>query len=165
MVQHEPAAGCKQTLEDYVMSTAIEAFSRTIKTMADGTLRIMIDIEPMHARQAFELFGAPGTLLEVAALKPMQDRQEPESAEQAQADDGGELAQWAAERKTDQDFIEWLKTCSPFIDPEQHILYTCRINSLIMLDNDAEAAAIFHRDIRVTFAAWCAQHRPNRSAG
>jgi hypothetical protein len=48
----------------------IEAASVSVKTMADGTLRLSVDIEPRHAREAFGLFGSPGTPMALAALKP-----------------------------------------------------------------------------------------------
>lgn len=49
--------------------SAIEASSVKVSTMADGTLRIVCDIEPCHAQAAFALFGAPGTPMALAALK------------------------------------------------------------------------------------------------
>ena len=36
--------------------------------MADGTLRLIIDIEPMWARDAVQLFADRGTLVAIAAL-------------------------------------------------------------------------------------------------
>ena len=52
------------------MSTSIiEAASVGIKTMADGTLRVTVDIEPSNAQAAFALFGSPGTPMALAALK------------------------------------------------------------------------------------------------
>lgn len=47
----------------------IEASSVGIKTMADNTLRLTVDIEPRFAKQAFELFGERGTAMALAALK------------------------------------------------------------------------------------------------
>jgi hypothetical protein len=38
------------------------------RDMADGTLRIMIDIEPNDARNAVQLFADRGTLVAIAAL-------------------------------------------------------------------------------------------------
>lgn len=48
--------------------SAIPCASVSLKTMADGTLRISFDIEPMHAQDAFRLFAAPGTPAAIAAL-------------------------------------------------------------------------------------------------
>jgi len=49
--------------------TIIEAASVNVKTLADGTLRVSMDVEPRHAQAAFALFGAPGTPMALAALK------------------------------------------------------------------------------------------------
>jgi len=49
--------------------TIIEASSVNVKTLADGTLRVSMDVEPRHAQAAFSLFGAPGTPMALAALK------------------------------------------------------------------------------------------------
>ena len=38
------------------------------KDMADGTLRLIIDIEPIWARDAVQLFADRGTLVAIAAL-------------------------------------------------------------------------------------------------
>ena len=45
---------------------AVSGSTTTIKTMADGTLRVSVDIEPRHAQTAFTLFGAPGTPVALA---------------------------------------------------------------------------------------------------
>ena len=49
--------------------TVIAGASASVRGLADGTLRISIDFEPRHAKQAYELFGAPGTAVACAALK------------------------------------------------------------------------------------------------
>lgn len=48
--------------------TAIMGASTTVRTMADGSLRLAIDIEPRHAQQAFALFGSPGTPVALARI-------------------------------------------------------------------------------------------------
>lgn len=40
-------------------ASVIPITTRTCKTMADGTLRLQVDIEPTYAQQAFALFGQP----------------------------------------------------------------------------------------------------------
>lgn len=47
---------------------AILITTRTVKTLADGTLRLAVDIEPSEAGKAFELFGSPGTPAAIARL-------------------------------------------------------------------------------------------------
>ena len=49
--------------------SAVPASTVSLKTMADGTLRISFDVEPSQAQAAFKLFAAPGTQVAIAALK------------------------------------------------------------------------------------------------
>ncbi len=49
--------------------SAIPCASVSLKTMADGTLRISFDFEPASAQDAFRLFAAPGTPAAIAALQ------------------------------------------------------------------------------------------------
>lgn len=51
------------------LASVIEGASVSVKTMADGTLRLAIDIEPVNAQAAFMLFGSPGRAVALAALK------------------------------------------------------------------------------------------------
>lgn len=48
--------------------SAVMGASSMIRTMADGTFRIQVDIEPRFAQQAFALFGAPGTPVALARI-------------------------------------------------------------------------------------------------
>ena len=46
----------------------VPAVSRTLRTLADGTVRLQIDFEPNDRAAAMDLFSDPGTPLAVAAL-------------------------------------------------------------------------------------------------
>jgi hypothetical protein len=48
----------------------VQGATARISTLADGTLRLIVDIEPRDAQAAFRLFGSPGTAVAIAALKP-----------------------------------------------------------------------------------------------
>ena len=48
--------------------SAIEAVTRNVKTLADGTMRLSVDISPIHAQEAFKLFGMPDVPLALARL-------------------------------------------------------------------------------------------------
>ena len=80
--------------------SAIEATTAGVKDMADNTLRITLEFEPRHAKAAFELFGARGTPVAIAALK---------SAKAEPAPKGGQLAQWVAMRCGEAAFQRWLQ--------------------------------------------------------
>ena len=50
--------------------TDIAATTVSCRTLVDGTLRLVLDIEPGAAVAAFGLFGVPGRAVGLAALKP-----------------------------------------------------------------------------------------------
>ena len=86
--------------------SAIEGASVRIKTMADGTLQLTINIEPVDAIRAFTLFGAPGTPVALAALKVGHalKSDEPVAAPEPK---GGPLSQWLAQRCNEPLFRQW----------------------------------------------------------
>lgn len=93
------------------MSAIAASFVRA-QTMADGTLRLIVDVEPCDAVAAFGLFGQPGTAMALAALKPTHQVQEPpKSAGGAGAPKpkGGELSIWVALRCKEPEFQNWIR--------------------------------------------------------
>ena len=54
------------------MKLVIKGTTSGYKDMADGTLRLIIDIEPNDARNAVQLFADRGTLVAIAALDDSQ---------------------------------------------------------------------------------------------
>jgi len=123
--------------------------------MADGTLRLSLDIEPRHSQAAFALFGAPGTPMALAALK---------SAKAEPAPKGGQLAQWVAMRCGEAAFQRWLQDTFPAQWQDAHgdtpakwaastVRAVCGIDSRAELDNDDAAAVRFHAAIRKPFEA------------
>ena len=123
--------------------------------MADGTLRLTVDIEPRHSQAAFALFGAPGTPMALAALK---------SAKAEPAPKGGQLAQWVAMRCGEAAFQRWLQDTFPAQWQDAHgdtpakwaastVRAVCGIESRAELDNDDAAAVRFHAAIRKPFEA------------
>ena len=121
--------------------------------MADGTLRLSLDIEPRHAQAAFALFGAPGTPMALAALKVASGEPQPEAPK------GGTLAQWVAMRCQESAFQRWLVTSFPFqaahavgdTDAKRAasiVRAVCGIESRKELDSDKFAATRLHALIR-----------------
>jgi len=91
--------------------SVIEGSSVALKTMADGTLRISVDVEPRHAQDAFRLFGAPGTAMALAALNQaiLSDDETPaEPPAPAKADKP--IAKWLALRCKEPEFQDWLRS-------------------------------------------------------
>jgi hypothetical protein len=127
--------------------SAIEAASVRMSTMADGTLRLVVDIEPRHARDAFGLFGVPGTSLALAALKtPAESAQE-----SAPKPAGGPLAKLAGQWCQMPEFLTWIG-CTTSDDAASFIRRACDIASRAELDHNRTAAAAFKAAIRDPFA-------------
>lgn len=130
--------------------SAIPASSVSLKTMADGTLRISFDIEPIHAQDAFKLFAAPGTQAAIAALKSGTYLEQPVAPEKPK---GGELARMAGFFCADAKFWTWINTLSErYVTKESEaadwVRATCDIKSRAELDHDKAAADYFHQAIR-----------------
>ena len=128
--------------------SAIEAAAIRCRTMADGSLRIECEIEPRHAQAAFVLFGAPGTAMALAALKPAAKRDPAPMPDVApDVPKGGPLAKLAGMWCQSATFQKWMG----FDNAEEAasaIRETCRIGSRAELDNNPRAAELFNRHIR-----------------
>jgi hypothetical protein len=135
--------------------SVIEAASVNVRTLVDGTLRITVDVEPRHAKDAFALFGAPGVPMALAALKPASHAPKDEKPK------GGLLSQWCAMRCQEPEFQEWMRATYPnqWAHAElKHELYAdtaaevvrnvCRIGSRADLDHSDAAAKHFDAHIR-----------------
>ena len=137
--------------------TAIPASSVAVRTMADGTLRLSLDIEPRHAGAAFALFGMPGTPAALAALKVGAELpSDPEPAPGPQQAKGGPLAKWAAMRGADPQFQGWLEAYSPELVAKR-IKQICEIKSRAELDTDPNAKVLFKTRIMQPWAEYCRQ--------
>jgi len=152
--------------------SAIPCASVSLKTMADGTLRISFDIEPMHAQDAFRLFAAPGTPAAIAALavgyavaKDVQKVDTPEKSETAiPASDkpkGGALSKLAGMWCASPEFWVWINGVAemtwPIVSADhaaEFVRDMCGIDSRAELDHDEVAAEKFHRLIRGPFAKY-----------
>ncbi len=126
--------------------TAIEASSVRVSTLADGTLRLVVDIEPRHANAAFALFGSPGVAMALAALKPP----EPEKPKRERM---GPLCEWAVYRCKEPQFQGLLSVESPE-GARAAILEFCGIASRKELDTNPAAAALFKTHVMEPYAAW-----------
>lgn len=131
----------------------ITASTVKVSTMADDTLRLVLDIEPRHAQEAFALFGARGSPVVVARLTN-------EAAQEASQDKpkGGDLARLAAMWCRMPAFQNWVydgEAVPTEDNARSYILDVCDIKSRAELDNDELAAEAFHRRIRLPFREWC----------
>lgn len=146
--------------------TAIMASTVGVRTMADGTLRLTIEIEPRHAVDAFTLFGAPGVpcgiarLTNDAAVEAM--REQPGSLQGNSGEDkakGGPLAKLSGIWCNDSAFWAWIHSqgCPSVYDANaaaNWVRTTCGIESRAELDADGAAAVRFHKKIREPYSAY-----------
>lgn len=124
--------------------SVIEAASVRVQTMADGTLRLVCDIEPRNAQAAFALFASPGTPMALAALKPQTSKPKAEV---------GELCKWAAIRCTEPEFRRWCGVANEQ-DAAEFVRRVCHVESRTELDTNPEAAELLHSTVRRPYAAW-----------
>ena len=144
--------------------SAIPASSVSMKTMADGTLRISFDVEPSQAQDAFKLFAAPGTQVAIAALKDgsflAQPVAEPKPREQL-GDACYRTVLWCA----DPHFWNFLNNTPFFGDASFRIANSpltaskavktiCNVESRKELDTNPEANETWHREIRQPYAGY-----------
>lgn len=136
--------------------TAIAAASAGVRDMADGSLRITLEFEPRHAKEAYALFGSRGTPVAVAALK------EGYAAVKDEPPKGGPLAREAAEYCRNEQFQIWL-CCESEGETAQHMYDTLQINTRAELDHDSVAADKFIQRYRAPFMAHMRRLRQDRS--
>jgi len=127
--------------------SAVMGATTTVRTMADGTFRIQVDVEPRYAQSAFALFGAPGTPIALARITNEAAVEHDRAAQTEPEKKGGPLARLAAQLGADPEFQRFIEV-SNADEAAERIRGLCRIESRAQLDNDPDASAEFHRVIR-----------------
>lgn len=142
--------------------SAIPCSSVSLKTMADGTLRISFDIEPKDAQDAFRLFAAPGTPAAIAALQVGYAAASEAVNPVSEKPKGGPLAKLAGMWCNDPEFWSWIDVesggfgCDSATCATGFIYLHCHIDSRTELDHDPVAAEKFHRLIRGPYQKYLA---------
>lgn len=134
--------------------SAIPAASAGVRDMADGSLRITLEFEPRHAKDAYAIFGSRGTPVAIAALKVGYAAAEPEKPK------GGPLSKEAAALCRSPVFHKWLNEemcmdgdASEETAPEW-IRQTCGVLSRAELDAQPTAGQRFIDEVRLPFMHW-----------
>lgn len=122
--------------------TAISGTRRAMKEMADGTIRVQIDIDPAFKDQFLEVFRQIDMPVALAPLVA--------DFEQKEKPKGGELAKLAGQLCNNPSFQQMNGVDSAEAAADV-IRYTCGIKSRAELDHDLGAAEIFHKEFRVPF--------------
>jgi hypothetical protein len=124
--------------------------------MADGTLRLIVDVEPRDAVAAFGLFGQPGTAMALAALKPgATPEPEPEKPK------GGYISKWLALRCQEPMFhlflsLEMESPTQCTAKAAEIVRVICGVKSRADIDHDKMAKVRFETLIRAPYQKWCA---------
>jgi len=140
----------------------VSGVSGTIKTLADGTFRVQIDIEPRFAQNAFRLFGTPGTpavlvrITNEAAVEHDRAQQDPAK--------GGALAKLAGMWCQEPEFWAFLsapggQTILNAEEAANAVRAICGVESRADLDHNAHASMRFQELIRLPYMRWMAGDR------
>lgn len=119
-----------------------------MKEMADGTIRVQVDIDPACRAAFLQLF--PNIDMPVALAPLVADFEQKSSAEKPK---GGELARLAGQLCQNPQFQEWCEVESAEAAAEW-VRRTCDIESRSELDHDTGAANKFHQLVRLPFLDW-----------
>lgn len=149
------------------MSDLIQATSKNVRTLVDGTLRLTVDISPHQALSAFQLFGMPDAPVVLARLMPgaaLEHAQNEMIEEDAKEAKGGFLSQWLAMRCNEVDFqvfvVKFLFNSQISIRNSQEcdaaVKDYLEIQSKKIIDIDKNVEAKFHQTIRLPYAKWLA---------
>ena len=136
--------------------SAISAAAMRVRTMADGSLRIEVEVEPQDAQQAFALFGRPGAPMALAALVEGHAAVKEPAPEKPK---GGERAKCAGMLCNDPAFQFWLsKTFSEQWEAQPGqtraevtanvVRSVCGVQSRVDFDGDSDAWNTFETVFR-----------------
>lgn len=150
--------------------SVIQGAAMRCRTMADGSLRIEIEVEPRDAIAAFTLFGAAGAPVALAALKPGHEAKSDEPDAEP-APKGGPLSKLAGQWCAMPEFRLWAAQHFPFLwrtatdelraQGEERpawvaaevIRLHCGVDSRAELDHDETAGKQFNLAFRQPFSA------------
>ncbi len=125
--------------------TAISGTRRSYKEMADGTIRVQIDIDPSCRDQFLDSFRQIDMPIALAPL--VADFEKLPAAERPK---GGDLAKLAGQLCNNHQFQHMIGVHSSE-DAAQEIRSVCGIESRAELDHNQEAANLFHLEFRIPF--------------
>ena len=125
--------------------SAISATLRTYSVLRDGTLRVVVDVDPRFKAEFHQLFVDIDLPVAIAPLVPKL-----EQVEQTEKQKGGPLCTLAAIWCKDEDFRDWLGVDSEE-EAAKFIRRTCGIESRSLLDHYEQAATRFNEHFRIPY--------------
>lgn len=144
------------------MSDAIMGTFVKIGTMADGTPRLVLDLQcTLSEIAAMGLIpGVPFALARMSKDASIAPSAEPVSKPEEPKQKPGELCVMACTFCKDPLFWQWISSetssdeVTNEIEAREFILYVCSVDSRKKLDQFSSAAHTFHEYIRKPFLAW-----------
>ncbi len=136
--------------------TAISATRRQMKEMADGTIRVQVDIDPAFRAAFLQAFPSIDMPIALAPLvRDFERKQEPKAK-------GGAGSQWLAMRCTDEafwDFLGRIASVTPKSEAEAAAVVRdyLQVASRAEVDTDPDAKARFD-ELRMQWISWCAEN-------
>lgn len=127
--------------------TAISGTRRSYKELADGTIRVQIDIDPACKNEFLDSFRQIDMPIALAPLVADFEQIKPEPAERPK---GGELAKLAGMLCDNPAFQKFIGATDSD-NAAEIVRFQCGIQSRAELDHNTEAAAHFHEVFRIPF--------------
>lgn len=137
------------------LPSVISGTRRKAQELADGTLRVMVDIDPRFKAEFHQLFPNIDTPCALAPLVANFERIEEEEKQK-----GGPLCRLACIWCKDEDFWKWLIDSGNLhrCDSEEYaadwIRAMCGVESRAEIDSNPFAAEMFMRSVRAPFMEW-----------
>jgi len=136
--------------------SAISGTRRKVQELVDGTLRVLVDIDPQYKAEFHRLFPNIDTPIALAPLEPGFERL-PAPPEKPKNDKP--LCKLAGMWPKDSLFLEWLSSKhrgERFTEDEaaQWIRDVCDVESRSQIDGDPKAEEDFHNRIRIPYSNW-----------
>ena len=127
--------------------TAISGTRRSYKELADGTIRVQIDIDPSCKDEFLDSFRQIDMPIALAPLVADFEQRKPEPVERPK---GGNLAKLAGQLCNNPDFMKMIGAESVG-HAAVIVREACGVDSRCQLDHFPEAAQIFHEKFRIPF--------------
>lgn len=146
--------------------SVIAGTRRSMKELADGTIRVQIDIDPQFKNDFMAAFSTIDMPVAIAPLVADFERKEDVAKQSAQSEiieadkpKGGALAKLAGMWCEDVKFWDWINklpehACFSKSEARYVIYDICGIESRAELDNNPEAAEKFHKLIREPYSEY-----------
>lgn len=125
---------------------AISGTRRAMKEMADGTIRVQVDIDPACRAQFLSMFPNIDMPVAIAPLVADFEQRKPEEKPK-----GGELAKLSGMLCQQPEFWRFADVTDAN-EAAAWIRHVCGVTSRSELDHNPEAASRFHTEIRKPFA-------------